>query len=228
MVIQELTRQESLDMLARTRLGRLACAQGNQPYVVPLYFALSSNYLHAPNCLYGFSTVGQKIAWMRANPLVSVEVEEVVSSQQWVSVIVSGRYEELPDTPEWQSEREFAWSLLKQHAAWWEPGYARTILHGTERAMVPVFFRIHVERITGHRATPDKPMAPPGTRRSMTDLGENGWLRTTLRRVVDRFHVACEPAPTLSYVVEPSAELVSLPHSLESRAEVTEMLAYRR
>jgi len=39
MLIQELTRQESLDLLARTRLCRLGCTQGSQPYVVPFYFA---------------------------------------------------------------------------------------------------------------------------------------------------------------------------------------------
>jgi nitroimidazol reductase NimA-like FMN-containing flavoprotein (pyridoxamine 5'-phosphate oxidase superfamily) len=35
MLIQELTREASLDLLARTRLGRLACALGPHPYVVP-------------------------------------------------------------------------------------------------------------------------------------------------------------------------------------------------
>ena len=88
MLIEELTRQASLDLLAGTRLGRLACARGPQPYVVPFYFA----YHH--NCLYSFSTVGQKIEWMRANPLVCVEADQVVSPHEWVSVIVFGRYEE--------------------------------------------------------------------------------------------------------------------------------------
>jgi nitroimidazol reductase NimA-like FMN-containing flavoprotein (pyridoxamine 5'-phosphate oxidase superfamily) len=37
-LIQELTRPASLDLLARSRLGKLACAQGSQPYVVPIYF----------------------------------------------------------------------------------------------------------------------------------------------------------------------------------------------
>ena len=60
-LIQELTRQASLDLLARTRLGRLACAQGTQPYVVPFYFVYDND------CLYSFSTVGRKIEWMRAN-----------------------------------------------------------------------------------------------------------------------------------------------------------------
>jgi len=36
----------------------------------------------------------------------------------------------------------------------WEPGYVKTILHGTERPLVPVFNRIDIGHITGHRATP--------------------------------------------------------------------------
>jgi len=143
-----MTSQENLDLLARARLGRLACSHGSQPYVVPFYFAYQDYYL------YSFTTVGQKIEWMRANPLVCVEADEVVSSQQWLSVIVFGRYEELPDTPEYQSERKVAYNLLQKKAGWWEPGYVKTILHGAQRSLTPVFYRIHVGQITGHRATP--------------------------------------------------------------------------
>ena len=180
MLIQELTSQESLDLLARTRLGRLACAQGAQPYVVPFYFAYDSGYL------YSFSTVGQKVEWMRANPLVCVEAAEMVSPERWVSVIVFGRYEELPDTPEWQSTRRLAHTLLKRNAVWWEPAYVKTTLHGTQRPLVPVFYRIHSLQITGHRATP-APVTPPDTGRSMTDSGEAGWLQHLLQQVRRRF-----------------------------------------
>ena len=148
MLIQELTRQACLELLAGAHLGRLACAQGAQPYVVPFSFV----YHH--DCLYGFCTVGQKIAWMRANPLVSAETDEIVNTRQWASVIVSGRYEELPDTPEWSIEREMASKLLQENAMWWEPGYVKTILHGRERSLVPLFYRIHVSQITGRSATP--------------------------------------------------------------------------
>ena len=179
MLIQELTRQASLDLLARVRLGRLACAQGPQPYVVPCYFVY-----HAPY-LYSFSTVGQKIEWMRANPLVCVEVDDVVSPEQWMSVIVFGRYEELPDTPECQSARAFAHTLLKRNAVWWEPAYVKTRLGGTPRPLVPVFYRIQGLHITGHRATPE-PVTPPVTRPSMTDWGKDGWLQHLLRRVLGK------------------------------------------
>src|SRR6202051_4090352 len=135
MLIEELTTEESLRLLARTSLGRIACAQGAQPYVVPLYFGYDNYYL------YSFSTVGQKIEWMRANPLVCVETEELVSSERWMSIIVFGHYEELLDTPEWHPERTFAYNLLQKRAMWWEPGCARAILQGGERPFVPVFYR---------------------------------------------------------------------------------------
>ena len=178
-MIQELTRQASLDLLARTRLGRLACAHGTQPYVVPIYFAYHNE------CLYGFPTVGQKIEWMRANPLVCVEADEVVGPEHWATVLVFGRYEELPDTPEWARARTVAHTLLKQYAVWWEPAYAKTILHGIQRPLVPVFYRIHCRRVIGHRAVPE-PVAPRSTGPLMTDSREHGWLQSLLRQVRDR------------------------------------------
>ena len=102
MLIRELGRQESLDLLARSRLGRLACARGAIPYIVPLYFAYDDEYL------YSFSTFGEKIEWMRDNPNVCVEVDEMVSPQQWVSVVIFGQFEEMLDFPEWHPAREYA------------------------------------------------------------------------------------------------------------------------
>src|SRR5579863_5990062 len=95
MVIREMSTEACLRVLARARLARLACARENQPYVVPVYLV----YHEASGCLYGFTTPGQKVEWMRANPLVCVEVDEIAAYDQWVSVIALGRYEELPEIP---------------------------------------------------------------------------------------------------------------------------------
>ena len=81
---------------------------------MPIYFTYHNNY-H-----YSFSTVGQKIDWMRANPLVCVQVDDVVSSEQWVSVIVFGRFARTPDAPEWQSVRALAHDL-QESLTWWRP-----------------------------------------------------------------------------------------------------------
>jgi nitroimidazol reductase NimA-like FMN-containing flavoprotein (pyridoxamine 5'-phosphate oxidase superfamily) len=175
MLIHELTRQASLEVLARTDFGRLACAQGIQPYIVPFHFAYQ-NY-----CLYSFSMPGQKIDWMRANPLVCVEADHMVSSEQWTSVVVFGRYEELPDTTETQGERALAFKLLQRRAFWWEPGSIKIMHDGTPPALVPIFYRINVVQITGRRATSEP--GAPDTKRSTADSAKTGWLHKILRRV---------------------------------------------
>ena len=174
MTIVEQTTAASLELLARVRLGRLACAQGSQPYIVPFYFAYHDKQL------YSFSTVGQKIVWMRANPLVCVEADEVAGPHDWVSVVVTGRFEELPDTPEFRVARELAHRLLRKNAAWWEPGYMKTILHDTERPMVPVYFRIHIDQVTGHRAVAET--AASG--KAGASAAGAGWVRKSLRRLL--------------------------------------------
>jgi nitroimidazol reductase NimA-like FMN-containing flavoprotein (pyridoxamine 5'-phosphate oxidase superfamily) len=148
MLIQSMTRKASNELLARAKVGRLACAHEGQPYITPMSF------IYEADCLYSFSTVGQKIAWMRANPLVCVETEELVDRQNWATVIVFGRYEELPKTPS-DSNRTLAYDLLQRRPMWWEPGYAKTVIDGKERPLEGVYFRIHVSKITGHRTLPD-------------------------------------------------------------------------
>jgi uncharacterized protein len=176
-LIRELSGKESMELLARSRFGRLACAHKTIPYIVPFYFAYDHEYL------YSFSTFGQKIEWMRANPNVCVEVDEVVSPQQWVSVVIFGQFEESPDSPEWRSAREYAHKkLLERNAIWWEPAYARTIVGDSERQLAPCFYRIHITRITGHRATPEH-VTPAGTGPSRTAPIDGGWLRKIMRQV---------------------------------------------
>lgn len=80
MLVREMSRQECEELLARLSFGRLACARDNQPYIAPMYFAFDQGHL------YGFATMGQKIAWMRLNPLVCVEADEVLSHNRWASV----------------------------------------------------------------------------------------------------------------------------------------------
>ncbi len=147
MLIRELNKGASLEFLRRQRLGRLACARDGQPYITPFNFALNEQHI------YSFSTMGQKIEWMRINPLVCVEAEQFESPQNWSSAVVFGVYEELPKQPEFEKLRELAHSVLEQRPIWWEPAYARTILSGVERQLDPIYFRIRIQSISGRRAT---------------------------------------------------------------------------
>jgi nitroimidazol reductase NimA-like FMN-containing flavoprotein (pyridoxamine 5'-phosphate oxidase superfamily) len=149
MVITEMTSKECQEILARTGFGRLGCTRNNQPYVVPIYFA------YEPDHLYGFSTFGQKIDWMRANPKVCVEIEEVASQFSWASVIINGRYQELPDTREHNPERQHAYTLLEKRTLWWQTAQAARQLQASHEPFPPIFYCIHIETMTGHRAAPD-------------------------------------------------------------------------
>jgi nitroimidazol reductase NimA-like FMN-containing flavoprotein (pyridoxamine 5'-phosphate oxidase superfamily) len=148
MLVSEMGRQESSDILARVGFGRLACAHENQPYIVPIYFA------YEPDHLYGFATMGQKIEWMRLNPLVCVEVDEIHSDVDRTSIVVKGRYEELPEKPEYYSKmRRQAQALLEKRCMWWQSGFAAAQTRGQLSRDIPVFYCIHIEEITGHRAS---------------------------------------------------------------------------
>ena len=149
MLIQSMTRQTSIELLARAKVGRLACAHEGQPYITPMSF------IYDEGCLYSFSTVGRKITWMRANPLVCVETEELVNRREWATVIVLGRYEELLKTVN-DADRTLAYDLLQRRPMWWEPAYTKAVIQGKERPIEEgVFFRIRISEITGHQAIPD-------------------------------------------------------------------------
>jgi nitroimidazol reductase NimA-like FMN-containing flavoprotein (pyridoxamine 5'-phosphate oxidase superfamily) len=161
MFIHEMTADECRGVLEKTTVGRLACARDNQPYLVPINFAFDGTYL------YGFTTLGQKIEWMRSNPLVCFEVDEIFSYNQWMSIVVFGRYEELPDSLDHENARIQAYRFLEKRVMWWEPAYISQEHRDQPHSLTPIFYRIHIDKMTGHRATSDNceataPAAPTG------------------------------------------------------------------
>ena len=149
MLIQRMSETQCRRVLEKATLGRLACARENQPYVVPTYFAFDGT------SVYGFSTLGQKISWMRANPRVCLEIDEHISHDQWLSVIVTGHYEELPDMPAYTAARHHAHKMLQQRPMWWEPGATPAAHRNNVDPFLPIYYRIRIDEITGLCATPD-------------------------------------------------------------------------
>lgn len=149
MLIKDMTAKECQEILTRIGFGRLACVKDSQPYVLPIYFA------YEPDHVYGFSTFGRKIEWMRLNPRVCLEVDEVTSHISWTSIIIDGRYEELPGTPECRSERDQAQRLLEKRFLWWQTAYAAEQLRSRNKPSPTIFYRIHIGTLSGRRAIPD-------------------------------------------------------------------------
>jgi|SRR5437660_8386529 len=145
MTIDEMTEKECLEVLQRASLGRLGCAMDNQPYVIPIYLA------YEPGFIYVFSTYGKKIEWMRANPKVCVEIDEVKGQTEWLSVLATGRFEELPE-PQFEMERAHARELLQKRHHWWLNALAERRKSEPDESIMPLFFRIHIDSVTGLRS----------------------------------------------------------------------------
>jgi uncharacterized protein len=148
MFINELTAEECRRILTEKRVGRIACARENQPYIVPFHFVFDGG-----DYIYSFATFGQKIEWMRANPLVCVEVDDIKDQFDWTSFIIFGRFEELSELPEFEENRLRAYQFLSRHPMWWQPAYVAGTHQSSEITdYKPIYFRIFVEKITGHHA----------------------------------------------------------------------------
>jgi uncharacterized protein len=150
MLIHELTRAQCLEVLMRVNVGRLGCARHNQPYIVPVSFYFDGT----DACLYSFSTVGQKIRWMRENPRVCVEVDEISDHKHWTTVIVTGRYEEIRSAKSASAAQSRALELFQQRSDWWLPAVGKVVARDEHDTRV--VYRIHVDQVSGRRTAKPK------------------------------------------------------------------------
>ena len=147
MQIHDMSHESIIALLQHEHIGRIACVKELQPYVTPMRLSYHDNYL------YSFATEGKRVSWMRANPLVCVEVESIVSLYCWRTVVASGMYEELPNSSEHVEQRVLAFNLLSETSNWWEPGLVKTCHRNVVRPLAAVYFRIRITELTGHEAT---------------------------------------------------------------------------
>jgi hypothetical protein len=148
MRVVALSKEECVELLQRVSIGRLACSLNDQPYVVPVAFS------YEDNCIYIFSTVGKKIKWMRQNPKVSLQADELGSRANWYSVIVTGTYVELQE-PQYTAQRQHALEQLAQYSNWWRTPLAERREQTGDLSVEPVFFRIDIGSMSGLRAIPE-------------------------------------------------------------------------
>jgi len=148
MRIIAISQQECSELLERVPIGRLACSLGDQPYVVPVAFSYEAGRI------YIFSTLGKKIEWMRQNPKVCLQADEIGNSSNWVSVVVMGTYFELHEL-QYASERQHAIEQIAQYSQWWRNPLAERREQTSDLAIEPVFFRIDITSMSGLRGVPE-------------------------------------------------------------------------
>jgi len=148
MRIIAMSQQECRELLKRVSIGRLGCSLDDQPYVVPVGFS------YEPDCIYIFSTLGKKIKWMRKNPKVCLQADEIGNRSNWLSVIVTGTYLELRE-PQYTAQLEHALEQLEQYSEWWRNPLAQRREQTRDLSIETVFFRIDIESMSGLRTMPE-------------------------------------------------------------------------
>lgn len=145
MIVREMRDTECFEVIRAEQIGRLACSQEGQPYVVPIRYAYSEN------CIFSFSMPGKKIDIRRSNEKVCIEIEELGNTHDWRCVVIDGAFRELPST----EERQHAWELLQMRNDWWEPGALKPGPQHLAAHPSHVYFKVEFGSVTGRQARSD-------------------------------------------------------------------------
>ena len=88
---EDLDEAACLELLGNNYIGHLAYISGKEPYIVPI------TYYHDADekCIISYSASGHKIDAMRRYEQVSMQVEQITTIQDWISVLTHGTFEEL-------------------------------------------------------------------------------------------------------------------------------------
>lgn len=133
------------NILSSQVIGRLACTDGKQPYIVPVTYAYDGKYI------YGQSNEGMKLDILRKNPFVCFEIDMMTDMRNWQSVIVTGKFEELRNKNA-SNAREILFNRVF-------PLMTSSTIHAHEHAVTEaiddstrvkqVMYRIKIKKVTG-------------------------------------------------------------------------------
>ena len=135
-MLRQLSENETRELLASGRVGRLGCIADGSPYVVPVSYILRDDriYIHSPE--------GRKIEALRANPRACLQVDEIRDQYEWRSAIAFGDYHEIHDL----DERELALNDLLERFPHLTPVESMTLQAGSSPVIV---FFIQIKHATG-------------------------------------------------------------------------------
>ena len=88
-MLGQLSTEQINNMLSSQVVGRLACTDGMQPYIVPVTFCYDGKYI------YGQTNEGTKLELLRKNSIVCFEIDVMTDMRNWQSIVIYGEFEEL-------------------------------------------------------------------------------------------------------------------------------------
>ena len=144
-MIGELNYNQIKNVLSSQAVGRLACSDGKQPYIIPVTYAYDGKHV------YGQVIEGTKLKLLRKNPKVCFEVDMIINMANWQSVLVYGVFEELKNT-EAKRAREFLFDRvfpLMTSSTVHPFGHEEKGKVNDSTRIKPVMYRIKISKITG-------------------------------------------------------------------------------
>ena len=144
-MLGQLNETQINNVLSSQVVGRLACSDGKQPYIVPVTYTYDGEYI------YGQTNEGAKLKMLRKNPNVCFEVDMMTDMRNWQSVIVYGKFKELKDEKEKEARdilfgRVFS---LMTSSTIHEYGHEVTGKVDDSTRIKHVMYRIKIKKVTG-------------------------------------------------------------------------------
>ncbi|MEI2749302.1 MAG: pyridoxamine 5'-phosphate oxidase family protein [Ferruginibacter sp.] len=104
-MLGKLTSTQINNILSSQSVCRLACTDGKKPYVTPVTYAYDGKFI------YGQTQEGTKLNILRKNPNVCLQMDIMNSMNNWQSVLVYGKFEELKNKAA-DTAREYLFSKV--------------------------------------------------------------------------------------------------------------------
>ncbi|NKI31274.1 pyridoxamine 5'-phosphate oxidase family protein [Croceivirga thetidis] len=146
-MVKDMKMDDCLALLARNYIGRLGYIYGQSPFILPITFH------HDPNekCIISYSAEGHKLHAMRQYNVVSFQVDEITSIQNWKSVFIQGRYEEIKGSSTKLYLNRFAEGVRNSFKMRKEepPAFIKDFSSKLEDRGVPTVYKISTDFISG-------------------------------------------------------------------------------
>lgn len=146
-MVKDLEISECLEVLGNHFIGRLSFIWGKSPHIVPV------TYFHdaEEKSILSYSAEGHKLNAMRQHGSVAFQVDDIESIQNWRSVQVHGRFEELTGSTAKKYLHRFAEGVQDTIARSKNehPKFIQDFSNRLQNGNIPVVYRIHLTDIMG-------------------------------------------------------------------------------
>ena len=144
-MLGQLNTEQINNLLTSQVMGRLACTDGKQPYIVPVTYTYDGTHI------YGQTNEGMKLTILRDNPNICFEVDRMTDMNNWQSVLVFGTFEELIDDNA-DKARELLFdrvlSLMTSSTVHYHEQDSKSVIDESTRVKY-YMYRINIKKMTG-------------------------------------------------------------------------------